>query len=71
MKHAAMADAIVIGDADKVWPDMLDDHRRGELKSEYRGTPREVAGKPSPQCDLCGQRLPEPAARRIRTRLQF
>ncbi len=35
-----MADSIVIGDADNVWSDVIDDQSRGELKPEYRSAKR-------------------------------
>ena len=37
---ARFADAVVIGEAEKVWAEVLDDARAGTLKRRYRGTGR-------------------------------
>lgn len=46
------ADAVAIGEADAVWPTIIDDAARGQLARIYRGTPHSLAGLPAPRYDL-------------------
>jgi radical SAM superfamily enzyme YgiQ (UPF0313 family) len=47
------ADAVVAGEAEGVWPDLLADLGRGELKRLYRREgPAELGGLPAPRRDL-------------------
>lgn len=48
-------DAIVTGEAENVWPKLLEDIELGTLKRVYGGTPCDMAGLPTPRYDL----LPE------------
>ncbi len=45
---ACHADAVVIGEAESVWRDVLDDARRGVLKKFYRGERLPLEGLPKP-----------------------
>ena len=45
-------DAIVTGEADAVWPDVLRDAESGSLQRVYRGGSPELAGLPTPRYDL-------------------
>jgi radical SAM superfamily enzyme YgiQ (UPF0313 family) len=49
---AGHADAIVIGFAEKAWPELLHDFSRGCLHPVYHGQPGELAGLPFPRRDL-------------------
>lgn len=46
------ADAVVIGDAEPVWPEVLDDARAGRLRSRYHAPPADLAGLRRPRLDL-------------------
>jgi len=47
------ADAVVIGEAEEVWPELLQDLERGKLRRVYRGIRRPpLAGLPRPRLDL-------------------
>jgi radical SAM superfamily enzyme YgiQ (UPF0313 family) len=47
------ADTIVIGEAEEIWPVLLDDFRKGELKRIYRAMqPPDMATLPTPRFDL-------------------
>ncbi len=46
------ADAIVIGEAEGVWNEVLSDFEAGELKQRYEGRPVDLAGIPAPRRDL-------------------
>ena len=49
----AHADAIVIGEAEELWPQVLEDVRKGELKPEYRmKQPPDIRTLPLPRYDL-------------------
>src|SRR5262249_32190728 len=48
----AHADAVVLKEADEVWPQVLADFKRGELKPIYRPELPNLAGKPWPRRDL-------------------
>jgi radical SAM superfamily enzyme YgiQ (UPF0313 family) len=48
----AHVDAVVVGEAEGVWPDLLRDVERGALRKVYRGEPRPLAGLPTPRYDL-------------------
>lgn len=45
-------DAIVTGEAENVWPTLLDDAEHGLLKNIYRGTPSDMKDLPTPRYDL-------------------
>jgi radical SAM superfamily enzyme YgiQ (UPF0313 family) len=45
-------DAVVTGEAESVWAEMLADAARGQLKSQYQGKPQPLAGLPTPRYDL-------------------
>ncbi len=46
------ADCVVIGEAESVWPDVLHDFDRGELKQFYRGEHTTLDNLPIPRRDL-------------------
>jgi len=46
------ADAIVIGEGEMVWPQVVRDFERGRWSSIYRGRPAELRGMPAPRWDL-------------------
>ena len=56
------AEAVIVGEAESVWREVLDDARHGTLKSEYRSTQspldhirvdrRVFAGKPSASASM-------------------
>lgn len=46
------ADAVVVSEAEDLWPELLADFRRGELKPLYRGPLPDLARKPMPRRDL-------------------
>ncbi|HEY3494465.1 MAG TPA: radical SAM protein [Polyangiaceae bacterium] len=46
------ADAVVVSEAEDLWPGLLEDFRRGELKPIYRGPLPSLAGKPNARRDL-------------------
>lgn len=50
-------DALVIGEAESVWAQLLEDAERGELKSVYRGVPQELDHIPTPRYDLLPDRF--------------
>ena len=57
---ARHVDAVVVGDGEPIWPAVLADIDRGELRPLYRAaTPFDLAGAPVPRFDLLG-----PAPRR-------
>lgn len=45
-------DAVVIGEAESVWKDLLEDAARGQLKSRYNGEALPLDGLPMPRYDL-------------------
>ena len=45
-------DAIVSGEAENVWPKMLQDIKFGQLQPVYAGTPCDMKGLPTPRYDL-------------------
>lgn len=45
-------DAVVIGEAETVWPALLADAERSRLKRVYHGRPAQLAGLPTPRYDL-------------------
>jgi radical SAM superfamily enzyme YgiQ (UPF0313 family) len=49
LKHA---DSIVIGEAEDIWKDVLDDSRKNALKKVYQGTFPALKGLPRPVTDL-------------------
>lgn len=46
------ADAVVVSEAEDLWPELLNDFRRGELKPIYRGPLPSLAGRPHARRDL-------------------
>lgn len=50
-------DAVVVGEAESVWPGLLDDAARGALARVYRGEPSDLAGLPTPRYDLLEPRF--------------
>jgi radical SAM superfamily enzyme YgiQ (UPF0313 family) len=48
----AHVDAVVVGEAESVWPEVLADVARGGPKRVYRGEPRPLSGLPMPRYDL-------------------
>jgi radical SAM superfamily enzyme YgiQ (UPF0313 family) len=50
-------DAVVIGEAESVWADLLDDAERGELRRIYRGEPLPLNKLPTPRYDLLPDRF--------------
>src|SRR5262249_36513896 len=54
LAHAA---AVVIGEAESVWPAVLRDRERGAMQRVYRGEPRDLAGLPTPRYDLLEPRF--------------
>jgi radical SAM superfamily enzyme YgiQ (UPF0313 family) len=47
-----VADSIVMGDAERAWPALLDDFARGELKREYRLVVDHLHGLPVPRYEI-------------------
>ncbi len=45
-------DAVVIGEAESVWSQLLDDAQRGELQKIYLGSPAPLTDLPTPRYDL-------------------
>ena len=50
-------DAVVIGEAESVWAELLADAEAGRLQPIYRGEPRPLAGLPTPRYDLLSNRF--------------
>jgi radical SAM superfamily enzyme YgiQ (UPF0313 family) len=49
---AAHADAVVVSEAEDLWPEVLRDAKRGALQRIYRGPLPNLASKPNPRRDL-------------------
>ncbi len=49
-------DSLVIGEAESVWAQLLDDAERGELQPIYRGIPQGLEDVPTPRYDLLPDR---------------
>jgi len=49
---AVHADAIVLGFAERTWPELLRDYRRGALKARYQDLDAPLEGLPMPRRDL-------------------
>ncbi|MDP4282047.1 MAG: radical SAM protein [Bacteroidota bacterium] len=45
-------DTVVIGEAESIWPKVLEDFEKGQLKREYRGEMTSVIRQPVPRRDL-------------------
>jgi len=45
-------DAVVVGEAEAVWPQLLKDAERDTLQRVYKGTPSPLIGLPTPRYDL-------------------
>ncbi|MBB1284327.1 B12-binding domain-containing radical SAM protein [Flavisolibacter sp. BT320] len=50
-------DAIVTGEAENVWPTLLDDLANDQLKRSYAGTPCDMLNLPTPRYDLLPNRF--------------
>ena len=50
-------DAVVVGEAESVWHELLRDAERRCLKPVYRGTPSPLTGLPTPRYDLLESRF--------------
>ncbi len=50
-------DAIVTGEAESVWVELLEDADKGTLKPIYRGVPQSLANIPTPRYDLLPDRF--------------
>lgn len=50
-------DAVLTGEAESAWPDVLADAAGGSLARVYRGEPRPLAGLPTPRYDLLEDRF--------------
>jgi radical SAM superfamily enzyme YgiQ (UPF0313 family) len=50
-------DAVVVGEAEGVWPALLEDAERGALKPKYIGQPSPLAGLPTPRYELLSSRF--------------
>jgi len=59
---AAHADAVVVGEGESVWRQVIEDAARGRLAACYRGEARPLAGLPPPRYDLLEPRF---AVRRV------
>jgi radical SAM superfamily enzyme YgiQ (UPF0313 family) len=53
----AHVDAVVVGEAESVWPEVLSDFERGAPKRVYRGEPSPMQGLPTPRYDLLEPRF--------------
>src|SRR5688572_22621575 len=49
---AQFADSIVVSEAEDIWPVLLQDFKRGELKPVYRGPLPDLGGKPNARREL-------------------
>lgn len=50
-------DALIIGEAESVWEDVLNDFEKGQLKRRYTGEAKSLAGTPTPRYDLLSDRF--------------
>ena len=50
-------DSVVLGEAESVWAEMLDDAEAGRLQSVYHGSPCDMKGLPTPRYDLLPPRF--------------
>jgi radical SAM superfamily enzyme YgiQ (UPF0313 family) len=50
-------DAVVVGEAESVWEEVLTDAERGTLQARYDGVPLDLAGQPVPRYDLLPDRF--------------
>jgi radical SAM superfamily enzyme YgiQ (UPF0313 family) len=53
-------DAVVIGEAESVWPTLLRDAEQGRLQRIYRGVPASMKNLPTPRYDLLEKRFVVP-----------
>ena len=51
------ADAIAVGEADALWPEMIEDAARGRLERVYKATSPSLEGLPTPRYDLLEDRF--------------
>jgi radical SAM superfamily enzyme YgiQ (UPF0313 family) len=49
---AEHSDAVVVGEAEDVWPQLINDFKQGTLQKIYRATPPVLAGRPMARRDL-------------------
>jgi len=52
---AAFFDSVVVGEAESVWPRLVQDAAAGRLQPVYRGEPRTLEGLPTPRYDLLSE----------------
>jgi radical SAM superfamily enzyme YgiQ (UPF0313 family) len=58
---ASHADCVVIGEADEIWPRLVEDVAQGRLRSRYEAAqPASLAGLPTPRWDLLPRGLYHP-----------
>ncbi|RPH57644.1 MAG: radical SAM protein [Chloroflexi bacterium] len=50
-------DALVIGEAESAWPELLEDAKQGKLRRIYRGSPQALDKIPTPRYDLLPDRF--------------
>ena len=50
-------DAIVVGEAEQAWPELIRDAERGALARVYQGAPASLEGLPTPRYDLLEDRF--------------
>ena len=50
-------DAVVVGEAESVWPRLLEDVEAGRLQPRYDGAPASMRGVPTPRYDLLPKRF--------------
>lgn len=53
-------DAVVVGEAESVWPQLLRDAEKGCLRRVYHGSPAPMTGLPTPRYDLLEKRFVVP-----------
>jgi radical SAM superfamily enzyme YgiQ (UPF0313 family) len=53
----AHVDAVVVGEAEGVWAQLVQDAERGQLQPRYEGAAGELAGLPTPRYDLLSKRF--------------
>jgi radical SAM superfamily enzyme YgiQ (UPF0313 family) len=56
----AHVDAVMIGEAESVWPTLLRDAEQGRLQRIYRGAPASMKNLPTPRYDLLEKRFVAP-----------
>lgn len=56
----AHADAVIVGEVEAVWPEVLQDFLRGELQPRYEGRPADLTALPFPRRDLVNRKFYHP-----------